>query len=136
MSDQIDDEPDPSRPLSVDYDNREPSPYFTAEQIAYIESIGHFLDEEEVEKVRKSERFVYNSIFGFYGVEVHGLRLDHRQGCVYVPRFGTLPYIEMMEKFAYKAYEYLDEDIRGRCSLPSYRLMCSDGKSFFPFHLS
>lgn len=132
MSIQNEWEADPSRPISVDYDSRCPSPYFTSENIAYIKSIDRYLEKIEIEKVGRVERFVYNSIFGFFGVEVCGLRPNPRRDHIYVRRFGALPYIGMMEKFTYKAYEYLDEDSQGRCNFPSQRLACSDGKNFYP----
>ena len=122
----------PARRIAYDYDN--PSPPFTPDQIAYIESIRDFLSDGELAQARRIETFSYNTFFGTPNESgIAGLRPREKTYCMYLRRFDKRPYGRLVDEFLDAVYEDFPEDNINRVNMPGYRVTTPDGDRYYAF---
>lgn len=122
----------PARRIPYDYDN--PSPPFTPEQIAYIESIREFLSADELAKARRIEKFSYSTLFGDLNeIGITGLRPHKKTYCMYLRRFDGRTYDRLVEDFLDEIYEDFPEENIHRVVMPGYRVTTPEGDRYYAF---
>lgn len=122
----------PSRLIKYDYDN--PSHPFTSEQIAYIDSIREFLSEDELAQARRLETFHYNTFFGTPNeIGIAGLRPSERTYCLYLRRYDSKSYGDLVDEFILTVYERRPIEKPGGINTPGYRVTTPDGDRYYAF---
>ena len=101
----------------VVYDPDNPSPYFSPEKIAYIESIKDDFSDEEVKQIRRMERFTFNLNMGGGGAdEIPGIRKHPVEQHLYFKRFSPASWrADVKTLMARIPDEFAD---RRRCLMP------------------
>ena len=125
----------PPRAYPYNYDRLLPP--FTAENTAALESIKEFLSDSELDQARRLETVYFSSVFQrVVGTFIPGLRHYDTSFCLYVRRFNSIYYEELLENFMDAVYTgCLKEDLGG-IHWDWFRVTVPDGDRYYPldFH--
>ena len=118
----------------VDYRYPDRATEFSPQQLDYIESTHAFMDERQLDKIRRFEHFRLNQDLGCLTArEIPGLRPSPDNAVVYVRRFGSARYVDMADLFL----DLVLDDSWGReiraCIMRPYRITLPTGDRYYPF---
>ena len=121
------------RPHLIEYDRESPSPLFSAEMIAWINSIQDGFSTAELAWLHENEYFILNTIVGdLIGHVVPGLRPQPSTETEYVRRYNSADCKAMMDEFLSYVPPGLTKEFLDYCNRPRYRVTMANGDRFYP----
>ena len=123
----------PPNCTAYDYDN--PSPPFTPESIAAIDSVKAFLSDNELAQARRLETVYFSPVFKTAGgTSIPGLRFYASYFCLYLRRFDNRSYEELLKGFLDAVYDGHPKSRFGGVTWPWFRVTTPDGARYYPLY--